>query len=205
MVQFDSVGMFVKGFLECVEALFVANSWLWCCLPSWIAQTVWLVNVVGWQHSIKTNVDCISVHSVTPGGIKFSDYGDFQEGEVPVSFSMVNWMLGCISLMKPRSTVWAYGPHQSSLKRLCITGDFGKPVAVTFASRPGFWNQHEVRMWCLPGTAGLRTPWIWWGMASQVNQTKLRPDSVQLGVISWVCNSSSGYYRSQATTHWWSS
>jgi len=152
MVQFDTVGMFVKGFLECVEALFVANSRLWRCLPSWIAQTVWLVNVVGWQHSMKTDVNCISVHSVTPGGIKFSDYGDFQEGEAPVSFSMVNWMLGCIPLMKSRSTVWAYGPHQSSLKRLCITGDVGKPVAIA-----GFWNQHEVRM-CLPGIAGLRAP-----------------------------------------------
>jgi hypothetical protein len=155
----------------------------------------WLVNVVGWQHSMKTNVDCISVHSVTPGGIKFSDYGDFQEGEAPVSFSMVNWMLGCIPWMKSRSTVWAYGPHQSSLKRLCIRGDVGKPVAIT-----GFWNQHEVRMWCLPGIAGLRAPWIGWWMASQVNQTKLRPDSVQFGVTSWVCNTTSSYCRSQATT-----
>jgi len=53
-------------------------------LPSWVAQTAGLVNDVVWQHSIRTNVDCISVHSVTYGGIKFADDGDFREGEVPV-------------------------------------------------------------------------------------------------------------------------
>jgi hypothetical protein len=26
----------------------------------------------------------VSLYSVNPGGIKFSDYGDFQEGKVPV-------------------------------------------------------------------------------------------------------------------------
>jgi len=120
----------------------VANRWLWRCLPSWIAQTALSVNVVGWQHSIKTNVGCISVHSVTNGGIKFSDYGDFQEGEVPVCLSLSGELnaglyavtevkiLNCLCL-RPSSP-------KHCLKRLCITGDVGKPMAIMFASSIGF-------------------------------------------------------------------
>jgi len=98
------------------------------------------VNDVGWQHSIKTNVDCISVHSVTHGGLKYSDYGDLQEGEVPVSLnSELTVGLYAINEVKILNCLglWPSSPKHC-LKRLCITGDVGKPMAITFASRTGF-------------------------------------------------------------------
>jgi hypothetical protein len=70
---------------------------------------------------------------------KFSDYGDFQEGEVPPSLnSELNAGLNAINEVKILNclSLWPSSPKHC-LKRLCIKGGVNKPMAIMFASRTG--------------------------------------------------------------------
>jgi hypothetical protein len=73
----------------------------------------------------------VSVHGVTDGGIKFSDYGDFQEGEVPVCLSLNGELNAGLYVINEVKILNCLGLRPSSpkhcLKRLCITGDSANP------------------------------------------------------------------------------